>query len=903
MRTVDVERHDHHTKNVMMEQDYSLSDGTGIYCYEGHTGPLCEVCTRTDHFFSVTNRRCTKCPSSAVLAAQFLGICFGATMVIALVYYLLKRYIPSIFSIVLSLSPQAKVKLLVSFYQVLSSLENVYGVTVSSELTNWMNIFKYLSLDFLQITGIPISCIGSTKRQLMVNALWPFVIIILGGYLLLSYWMIQQRKLHREAISDRKEANVLKQDTSNVMTLLKKRTIQWIIIILYFALPLVSQRIFDAKKCRAFQIDDDAPVPAFQSHLLMDMSIICNTQKDNNYGGILVIFWSLFTVWILLIPLAFVVLLKYIGPSVRSKSITFLADACRFLWQDYDANVWFWDIVDTYRKIFLTGAIILIDPEEGSNKLLRLVVAIVISMLYHSILLAYHPYKRLDDYNLAFLSNFLMICCFVLGVILKLCTDNDQDDDGNNTGSCNQFIGLSLDSYKASILVVVLSLGMLLVTAGFIILLAINKIMAPTVRMALSGDAPDLELPEHCNFHVFMSHVWGTGQAKTHAITRKLQLFLPGLKVWLDVDELQDISKLEESVAESAVFILYYSGGYFRSKNCRREIYAAVKLDKPIILLYEGDELVLQEMEKECLSNCDSSNDEIDSPGAALILEKLLGDTDMLHTDPRMHGPIQWLNEGSFSAAAKNRIYSGILSHLPHYKRHPDLLREQGIKVPGELGEVSLETPINLLVYDINYGCSDVVEQLKTILQNQGGSVLFTVSDARMVLQKSSQEIDSGLDDAATNTSQAENLLDPALTPPHIPDAPTFFLLYLNEHTFEGSAQDQHELTAIIQSCIDDSEISIVLVHEKDTAKGGCDFGDFFKQTPQELIKPPINLFRYIAIPLYSTEEYRTISLRQILCNMGATDVMKNRSRKISIMRWIKNSFTRASRRGGDHIN
>jgi hypothetical protein len=48
-----------------------------------------------------------------------------------------------------------------------------------------------------------------------------------------------------------------------------------------------------------------------------------------------------------------------------------------------------------------------------------------------------------------------------------------------------------------------------------------------------------------------------------HAITRKLQLFFPGLKVWLDVDELQDISELEESVAKIAVFVLYYSKHYF----------------------------------------------------------------------------------------------------------------------------------------------------------------------------------------------------------------------------------------------------------------------------------------------------------------------------------------------------
>jgi hypothetical protein len=100
----------------------------------------------------------------------------------------------------------------------------------------------------------------------------------------------------------------------------------------------------------------------------------------------------------------------------------------------------------------------------------------------------------------------------------------------------------------------------------------------------------------------------------------KLLLFLPGLKVWLDVDKLQDISKLEELVAESVVFILYYSRGYFWSKNCQHEIYAAVKLNKPIILLYEGDEVVLQEMENECLSNCDSDNGEKNCPGAESVI-------------------------------------------------------------------------------------------------------------------------------------------------------------------------------------------------------------------------------------------------------------------------------------------
>jgi hypothetical protein len=121
-------RHSH--SRSVIEDSSLLYDQNSIYCNEGHTGPLCEVCTKMDHFFSTTNRQCTKCPSSVLIAFEFLGIFFGAIVVIAVVFYFLRKYIPSFFSIMLSISPQAKVKLLVSFYQVLSSLENVYGVTI-----------------------------------------------------------------------------------------------------------------------------------------------------------------------------------------------------------------------------------------------------------------------------------------------------------------------------------------------------------------------------------------------------------------------------------------------------------------------------------------------------------------------------------------------------------------------------------------------------------------------------------------------------------------------------------------------------------------------------------------------------------------------------------------------------
>ena len=95
---------------------------------------------------------------------------------------------------------------------------------------------------------------------------------------------------------------------------------------------------------------------------------------------------------------------------------------------------------------------------------------------------------------------------------------------------------------------------------------------------------------------------------------RQLQLLLPGIRIWLDVVNLQDVTKLEESVGDSAVFAIFLSKGYFASRNCRqrilcspiekpsprrdlrlrmrarrREVYAAVEMGKPIVAVIEPD--------------------------------------------------------------------------------------------------------------------------------------------------------------------------------------------------------------------------------------------------------------------------------------------------------------------------
>ena len=233
----------------------------------------------------------------------------------------------------------------------------------------------------------------------------------------------------------------------------------------------------------------------------------------------------------------------------------------------YESRVFWWELVELGRKLLLVGYLALVSP----GSILQLFIALVAALALVAIDVYVRPFDSLVKTTLSRTSGFALVLT-LLGTL-----------------------GLSLAAQLAHgllttglMLVVLIVAGLVLVVAATCMLAAklVTEARRPTFRLMANGEAPVLTLPPG-HFLGFLSHTWGTGQDQAHTIVRQLQLLLPGVRIWLasaiepchlpfpcgpftqlppsiyrlDVDYLDDVSMLEQSVDDSQCLIIFLSKG------------------------------------------------------------------------------------------------------------------------------------------------------------------------------------------------------------------------------------------------------------------------------------------------------------------------------------------------------
>ena len=398
-------------------------------------GPLCDSCDRPTStsdgsYFDSSIARCIVCPEPGARSGLISGIVLG-TVAVVLVLALLTYRPPSalqgvsdrlkwISRFIAPLGLLPKAKQLVSFFQVLFSLGDVYRTSLPPEFDEYLAWIRWITFDIFDI--YPPECVGSYTVRLIVTALSPLILIAvtlfvstIGGYAC--------RSTHKGAAVGG----------------------SIVVVIIWVLTPPVSKMILSVFDCESYRAVD-APHERRMWFMLADKSYECYESAEYNELAMLS---SVFVVvWPVGMPLLLLCLLFCARRNYRAKS-SLLARAIAPLASEYDAASYYWEVLEILRRLLLSAFLLAIPPDKST---MRITIALVTCFLYLCLLSTIRPFNRTDDTVVAASANLMLVFVFVIAIQVKIFDDIASKDESE----AQRVLGFK-SSFDASIMFIVIA--------------------------------------------------------------------------------------------------------------------------------------------------------------------------------------------------------------------------------------------------------------------------------------------------------------------------------------------------------------------------------------------------------------------------------------------------------------
>ena len=818
------------TYGGVLGEDRCVGNETGAACRGNLTGVYCTKCP-VDTYLSTGGvcQSCDRLTASAAATCAAVGVAILLLVLLVLssrrISHLTGRH--SLWrraaTLVEASGLAAKAKQLISFYQMVTSIQSAFLVAFPKEVRDVLSAFELLSLNLFEL-GLPLECMGLGKFLYRLVFMLVAPLLLVACTPLLAAWLL------------REDGGV---DCGGGALLLRALPIA--LKLLYFVFPLVSAVAVQAFDCEGFDNGED--------WLRADFSLFCGSEHSrggpwepsDEYERVRMVAGLGLLLYPIGVPLLFLMLLLTCRKQLsRRAPSTPLSTSLGFLCAEYRKRFFVWEVFESAKKLFFISFIRLLQPGTLLQLLLALVAAL--SCLIYQLTAA--PFKRSTDNFLAIVTG-AAYCLMLLGALtIRLDAIYDSLSDEN---LLSPQLRRTFSLPSVPVLVVLLCSTLAAIAFSVVILLreVLRDLRQPKLRYAGSRLLVEVPLPTGKTHHLFISHVWGTAQDQARVLRSRLQSVVPGVRVWLDVEDLTDISALEEAVDASDTLLVLVTAGYFQSRNCMRELVRCVAQSKPLIAVVERDAahggLTEAEARQQCVAagaKFASWGFDANGPSADVLADVLLsssgrggGDGGIVAHGGRARmgpsdgatGPIVYERIGVFQQPMLRLIVQRLVG-----AREIFLPGEvQIVRRPGSLSPPSKGRQFHVWCSRHNPGVQQVLHELK-YAGGYEGRLLVTEAPAQ---QESADHI----------------------------------LLYLNAATWrpdDDGGDRKRALTDEITSALQAGR-KLLLLHETDEGgnKGGvAQFAHFFgaDQTPQELLA--LSIYAEIAISM-KAPPYRTVSL------------------------------------------
>ncbi len=391
----------------------SCKGGFDSQCENSYEGPLCQVCS-SGYYKQL--QTCIQCPSKKWIVGQLSII---AAIVVIITAVLLRTRKNAGRNRPLMDMFLSKLKIVIGFYQVTnSSLQAFSYIKWPGSLQVIAKYSEILQMDLLQIA--PLHCLSS---RFQVNAFGSLLAIMAINKAVIcaslgSYGVRQVIILRNRDLSNKNKSRKISQTKELVL-----RNLFFFLYVTYLStcvktasvIPLACQYL-----CR------DEKEEWCYKYMKADYSIQCQGTKYNHWLTVA----YLSTAYIVALPtFSFTALWRKRREILTTKDGDVIQDpsagkemisGLRFLFENYEHRAWYWELVETSRKVILTSVLILVGQESRSYIGLAWVVAGMYGMLFSWI----KPIRDVTENRLMATSLAVTVVNLGIGAVSRIPAEN-----------------------------------------------------------------------------------------------------------------------------------------------------------------------------------------------------------------------------------------------------------------------------------------------------------------------------------------------------------------------------------------------------------------------------------------------------------------------------------------------
>ena len=342
--------------------EVACNGGVDSSCVDGYEGPLCTICSNG---YYKQLKKCKLCPTKEWMAGQLSIVAAVIAIVTVFVIWGSKKKSKtdtgrSFMDICLG-----RIKIVIGFYQV------TFGVLEAFSYIKWPQslsvIGRYseiIQLNVLQIA--PVHCIIPTLKIDAFGNLFG-IMGLNGAAIVVAFASLGLIKL----ISRRNNLN--EEEKAKKMARAKQAICRNLFFFLYVTYLSTCLKIAQVLPLACRELCVDETEEHCQMFLKADYNIKCTSERYNR----LVNFAYFAVSYVVLLPTASLIAIWRQRRMIRTTENEMANEArdvedsgkealvgLRFLYENYNSCVWYWELVETVRKVILTSGLILVGGES-----------------------------------------------------------------------------------------------------------------------------------------------------------------------------------------------------------------------------------------------------------------------------------------------------------------------------------------------------------------------------------------------------------------------------------------------------------------------------------------------------------------------------------------------------------